>query len=415
MPLYCTIFLPLPLFSPFFLLLIPSLSFSFLPQSQQIVKCIAEKKFEEALRLRGPEFVRARDVMWALVHSNDANVVEGKHNIGILHVGACSPGMNAVTRAIVRLATYKTFATYGVKNGLEGFRSGVLHKLSWFDVNGWSGVGGSKLGTSRYSPSMMDLPKISSTLQHYNIKTLMIVGGWDGYECVLYLKSKAHKFPYLQKLNIIMVPCTISNNMPCTQYTIGADTALNSIINAVDKIKQSAIAQRRIYVIEVMGAHCGFLCSLGAFATGAERAYIPEEGLSLELLESQLDDVRDAFRNHKTMALMFTTEKTSKVFNTKFLAKLYKSYSDDLYDVRVSILGHLQQGGSPSPMDRFLAVEMVGECIKKVELLHNENLSGVVQAVGLYDGNVTFANPDQIVAQMDTSKRRSTDNWWIET
>lgn len=284
--------------------------------------------------------------------------------------------------------------------------------MSWSDVDGWSVLGGAKLGTSRFSPSNMDLEKIEKSLEKYKIKTLVMIGGWDGYRCMSYLKKHKKSFPYLARLNILLVPSTISNNLPCTQYSIGADTALNSIIRAVDKIKESAIAHRRIFVIEVMGAHCGYLCSMSAFSTGAEKTFLPEFPASLKTLQEDLNDVKDSFAHAKPMALFFTTENSSKVFDTKFLAKLFKAESGGDYDVRVSILGHLQQGGTPSPMDRFLGAEVVGKCLKLIENTHKNSSEDLFNAVGFQHGIVTFHEASHIEEQMDTVNRRPKEQWW---
>ena len=367
------------------------------------------------MELRGAGFVRAQEVMWALSRTKPFISSETKHNIGLLHVGACSPGMNTVVRAFVTLSELSGFATYGIRSGLTGLQNGDFYEMTANDVVTWSSLGGAKLGTSRYSPSEMNIGLIALQLQKHEIQTLVMMGGWDGYICMMQLKKKAHKYPYLQKVNIMIIPCTISNNLPCTDYSIGADTALNSIVSAVDKIKESAIAQRRVFVIEVMGAYCGFLCSMGAFATGAEKAYVPEEPPTLESLQKDLQDVKDSFENNKTMAIFFTTEKTSKVFDTKFLSKLFRIDSNDQFDVRVSILGHLQQGGSPSPMDRFLGVELVGETMKHISAYVEENKEGLFHVVGFTNGEVSFSDKDQILEQQDMKYRRPKNSWWTRT
>lgn len=382
---------------------------------QEITSSIEEKKFHRAMELRGAGFVRAQEVMWALSRSKPFISSETKHNIGLLHVGACSPGMNTAVRAFVTLSELSGFATYGIRSGLTGLQNGDFYEMNGNDVVTWSSLGGAKLGTSRYSPSEMNIGLIALQLQKHDIQTLVMLGGWDGYICMMQLKKKAHKYPYLQKVNIMVVPCTISNNLPCTDYSIGADTALNSIVSAVDKIKESAIAQRRVFVIEVMGAYCGFLCSMGAFATGAEKAYVPEEPPTLESLQKDLQDVKDSFENNKTMAIFFTTEKTSKVFDTKFLSKLFRIDSNDQFDVRVSILGHLQQGGSPSPMDRFLAVELVGETMKHISAYVEEGREGLFHVVGLTNGQVSFSEMEQITVQQDMKYRRPKNSWWTRT
>lgn len=285
--------------------------------------------------------------------------------------------------------------------------------MGWMDVNGWSPLGGAKLGTSRFVPAEMDLRNIARYIKRFAINTLVMMGGWDGYICMLHLRAQAEKYPIFGKINIMLIPCTISNNLPITQFSIGTDTALNCIVDAVDKIKQSAIAHKRIFVIEVMGAHCGFLATFGAFATGAEKIYISEVPTTLDLIQADMSEIRDSFNNKKSLALVFTTEATSKTFDTKLITKLYREISPD-NDVRMSILGHLQQGGAPTPMDRFLAVEMAYDAINRVESWTAGNLSGQFEAVCLVDGQVTFATPEQFVPLMDMKYRRPKTQWWFQ-
>jgi len=379
---------------------------------QSIVKCIAEKNFEEAMRLRGQEFVRSFRVMNMLLRSNVKEATHGKHNICMLHIGACAPGMNTAIRALVRLGIVKGYCCFAALDGIDGLQDENIKEMSWMDVNGWSPLGGAKLGTSRFDPKLMDLEKINTVLEKWSIDTLIMLGGWDGYVCMLHLRSHADKYPAIKRLNIMLVPCTISNNLPCTQFSIGSDTALNCIVEAVDKIKQSAIAHKRIFVIEVMGACCGYLCCMGAFATGAEKAYLHESSVTLSSLQEDMENVKASFENHKTMALSFTTEKSSKIFDTKFLTKLFRGISEDNYDVRMSILGHLQQGGPPTPMDRFLAVEMSYECMLRIESFVQNSQTGVFEAVSLVNGSVCYSTADEILAQMDYKHRRPIDQWW---
>eukprot|EP00012_Vannella_robusta_P009065 CAMPEP_0206205796 /NCGR_PEP_ID=MMETSP0166-20121206/14472_1 /ASSEMBLY_ACC=CAM_ASM_000260 /TAXON_ID=95228 /ORGANISM="Vannella robusta, Strain DIVA3 518/3/11/1/6" /LENGTH=786 /DNA_ID=CAMNT_0053625961 /DNA_START=97 /DNA_END=2454 /DNA_ORIENTATION=+ len=387
-----------------------------LATSKEISTQVNEKDYLKAMSLRGEGFLRSHEAMLSLVTSKRKVEKPGLHNIALFHVGACAPGMNAVTRSFVRLALDKGYSTYGVTGGIKGLENANFHLMSWMDVDGWCPLGGAKLGTSRFATaSKMDVKKVCESLKKYKIKTLAMIGGWDGYLCMMYLKKHANDYPFLKKINIFLIPCTISNNLPCTSYCIGTDTALNSIVEAVDKIKESAIAQRRIYVIEVMGANCGYLCSMGSFATGAEKTFCPEVPLTLESLKKDLDDVKESFAHAKPMALFFTTEKTSKVFDTKFLAKLFKSQSDGAYDVRVSILGHLQQGGSPSPMDRFLGVEIVAECMNRIEEYASSDRTNEFQVVGLQKGIVTFSDASQIHEEMDIQQRRPKHEWWMNS
>ena len=286
------------------------------------------------------------------------------------------------------------------------------------NVNGWAPVGGAKLGTSRYEDGDVDFEIVQKRIIDYSLQAIVIIGGLDGYEFASKLQNLKDKFPIFGTLKVFVVPSSISNNLPATQFTIGSDTALNCIIDAVDKIKQSAMAHRRVFVIEVLGGQCGYLSLLGALATGAEKAYIHEKEFSLMTLQADLDYLHSTFDNQKGMALLMISEKASRVFNTNFLATLFEEKSKKKFDVRVAMLGHLQQGGNPSPIDRILAVDMVYFCVGRLDelLRHGEDHRGVYECVGfLPDGELSSTSIDVALEQMDMKHRRPKQQWWLET
>ena len=151
------------------------------------------------------------------------------------------------------------------------------------------------------------------------------------------------------------VPASINNDLPASDLSIGADTALNSIVTDVDKIKQSAVASHRCFVVEVMGEDCGFLALMGGMATGAERVYLPEEGITLERLSEDLDVLRAGFAHGKRLGLVIRGEGADALYTTSFIESLFNHESNGLFDVRGAILGHVQDGGQPSPFDRIQA------------------------------------------------------------
>jgi 6-phosphofructokinase 1 len=152
------------------------------------------------------------------------------------------------------------------------------------------------------------------------------------------------------------LPATIDNDLPGSDLSVGADTALNCIVDAVDKIKQSAVASRRCFVVEVMGNHCGYLAQMSGLATGAERVYLPEEGVTLADLQADLDTLTRGFQQGKRLSVMIRNEHAHPLYTTNFMATLFAGAGEDLFDVRQAILGHLQQCGNPTPFDRILAM-----------------------------------------------------------
>ena len=163
---------------------------------------------------------------------------------------------------------------------------------------------------------------------------------------------------------MICLPASINNNLPGSEQSIGSDTALNNIVGAVDKIKQSAVASKRCFVVEVMGRRCGYLALLSGLATGAERVYMHEEGVTLADLQRDLAAMAEGFRQGKRLGLVVRAEEANPLYTTPFMYALFEQEGGELFDVRQAILGHLQQGGDPSPFDRILATRFAAECVE---------------------------------------------------
>ena len=177
------------------------------------------------------------------------------------------------------------------------------------------------------------------------------------------LQTLADVHPAL-KIPIVCLPASINNDLPGSELSIGADTALNSIVNDVDKIKQSAVASRRVFIVEVMGHDSGYLALVSGLATGAERVYLPEQGISLHDLETDLNELKDGFEHGKRLGLVIRSEHADEVYTTGFIKALFEREGEGLFDVRGAILGHVQQGGDPSPFDRIQATRLAWESIQ---------------------------------------------------
>src|SRR5581483_8489979 len=188
------------------------------------------------------------------------------------------------------------------RSGFQGLIAGNVSEMDWMSVNGWAPQGGAELGTNRRIPSGKDFYAIARVLEEYQIQALLMVGGWSGYEAVYQLYRLRDSFPAFN-IPLLCVPATIDNNLPGSELSIGADTALNSIVEVVDKIKQSAVAARRCFVVEVMGRDCGYLALMSGLATGAERVYLNEEGVTLRDMEADLSHLIDGFKGGKRLGL----------------------------------------------------------------------------------------------------------------
>jgi 6-phosphofructokinase 1 len=209
------------------------------------------------------------------------------------------------------------------------------------------------------------------------------------------------------------MPASINNNLPGSELSIGADTALNSIVEAVDKIKQSAVALRRCCIVEVMGRECGYLAMMSGLATGAERVFLHEEGIRLRELQIDLDHLISGFKRGKRLGLMIRNESAHPVYTTGFLCALFDAESDELFDVRQTILGHLQQGGDPSPFDRGQATRLAVRCMQYVLEQAGQPEPGAA-FIGLEGGQILFRPLEDMPRLMDEANRRPKKQWWMD-
>jgi 6-phosphofructokinase 1 len=277
---------------------------------------------------------------------------------------------------------------------------------------GGGGWGGAELGTSREVPSGSDLYAIARAIEAQGLDALLVAGGWAAYEAVNRMFEERRNFPAFN-LPIVCLPATIDNNAPGTELSIGADTALNSIVGVVDKIKQSAVAERRCFVVEVMGKRCGYLALMSGLATGAERVYLHEEGVTLQSLETDLRMLVNGFKQGKRLGLMIRNEDANTIYDTTFMCKLFEEEGGHLFDVRPSILGHLQQGGDPSPFDRIQATRLAS---LSVEFLIDQigRAGHAASFIGSVEGKIEFHSFENYTRMIDAENRRPKNQWWLE-
>lgn len=280
------------------------------------------------------------------------------------------------------------------------------------DVTGWASRGGAELGTNRHLPSGRDFYAIARNIEEHRIQGLLVIGGWTAYEAIYRLFSERGDFVAFN-IPIILLPASINNNLPGSELSIGADTALNSIVSAVDKIKQSAVAEKRCFVVEVMGRDCGYLALMGGMATGAERVYLNEEGVTLHDLEQDVRKLVDGFQHGKRLGLMIRNENANPIYTTDFMAALFEEEGGELFDVRQAILGHQQQGGDPSPFDRIQATRLATRCIERlVELAGNASPDSFF--IGLQGREITFHNLEDFPRMVDEEHQRPRSQWWMD-
>lgn len=385
-----------------------------LEKTKAVADAVAAKRFDEALALRGQTFSRSFHVVRTLVRASPHPPAPDQRRlrIAIIHGGGPAPGMNTAARAAVRIGMDRGHIMLGVHNAFRGLINNEIEELAWMSVNGWAPRGGSELGTNRTIPQGRELYAIARTLEEKQIDGILMIGGWSGYQGVLQLHSQRKNYPAFD-IPMICLPATINNNLPGTELSVGADTALNSIISAVDKIKQSAVASQRAFVVEVMGYYCGYLALMGALATGAERVYLHEEGVSLSDLVADVEEFRYAFERGKRLGLIIRNEMANEVYTTNFMRLLFEEEGGDLFDVRQAILGHMQQGGSPSPFDRIFATRLGVNCIDFLEDHITHHITAGA-CIGQIRGEIAYTDLDDISRLMDYEHSRPLRQWWMD-
>lgn len=265
--------------------------------------------------------------------------------IGILTSGGDAPGMNAAIRAVTRSAIYNGWKVKGIYRGYEGLINNEIKELTTEDVSNIIQRGGTMLKTARSKEFLTaeGRQRAFDILQEHEIDALVVIGG-NGSLAGAQALANEHD------MICIGLPGTIDNDLYGTDATIGYDTALNTIIDCVDKIRDTATSHDRIFFVEVMGRDAGFLAQNSAIASGAEAAIIPEDQTDIDQLE---EFIGRGVRKSKSSSIVIVSESQKSGGAMHYAERVRKEYPE--YDVRVTILGHLQRGGTPSAFDRILA------------------------------------------------------------
>ena len=273
--------------------------------------------------------------------------------IGLLTSGGDAPGMNAAIRAVTRMAIYNNLRVVGIKRGYYGLVYNEMEEFTSKSVSNIIQQGGTILKTARCREftTSEGRAKAYENMKAAGIDALVVIGG-DGS------LSGARIFAEEYDVPIVGLPGTIDNDLGGTDETIGYDTALNTIVEAVDKIRDTATSHERLFLVEVMGHMAGYLALNGAIATGAEAAIIPE-------METEIDQLGDlinrGFRKSKNSAIVLVAENPETGGAMGLAQRIKEEFPE--YDARVTILGHLQRGGSPTAADRILASKMGAQAI----------------------------------------------------
>lgn len=289
-------------------------------------------------------------------------------SIAVMTSGGDSPGMNAALRAVVRSANKYELQVWGIYRGYQGLIENKFLELDSEKVSNIIQRGGTILKSARSQDFRTEegRAQAAQNLRDKGIDALVVIGG-DGTFTGANLLSKEHG------IKVVGIPATIDNDIIGTDETIGYDTALNTAIEAIDKIRDTADAHERMFLVEVMGRDAGFIALETGIAVGAELSLLPEELTSISEIKSQL---KDMLKEHKRSSLVVVAEGDE----TGGALKLAENIKDDFakYDLRVCILGHVQRGGAPSARDRVLASRLGASAIKILMEGHNEVMVGVV-------------------------------------
>ncbi|KAJ3322827.1 6-phosphofructokinase, alpha subunit [Boothiomyces sp. JEL0866] len=418
--------------------------------TQEVATSIAKKDFAHAMQLRDPEFTSSFNsyLESGLRASLERSEASPKNlRVAILHCGAPAGGMNAATRVLVRLCHSRGFTPLAIRNGFSGLVNGEVSEMNWEDVRGWQVMGGTQLGTNRDHPepiqginsnlnpsevdNLVNTGAIAFNLQKHNINALVIIGGFEGFSAQIALTEARKLYPALC-IPMVYLPATISNNIPGTDFSIGSDTALNVIVEACDRIRLSANASRkRVFVVEVHGGNCGYLSTMSALTVGASSSYIPEEGLSIETLHNDVkhlirrytEEIKSGIANEGRVILR--SENTQpKVYSTSVISGILRAEGKGLFDSKEAVLGHLQQGDIPSPMDRIRATRLavssmdwiekvVGEIKPTTDMptyTTDEHHSCVIGVVGSMIVPTPILDARELA---DMKKRVPKESWWM--
>ncbi|EKO3600056.1 6-phosphofructokinase [Vibrio metschnikovii] len=298
-------------------------------------------------------------------------------NIGVLTSGGDAPGMNAAIRGVVRTALGEGLGVYGIYDGYLGLYEGNIKQLDRYSVSDVINKGGTMLGSARFPEFRNEEVRLKAieNLKQHNIDALVVIGGDGSYMGAKKLTEMG--FP------CIGLPGTIDNDIAGTDYTIGYLSAINTVIDAIDRLRDTSSSHQRISIVEIMGRHCGDLTLMSAIAGGCEYIITPETGLDMQQLISNIQDGIKKGKKHAIIAL------TELMTDANQLAKEIEKSTGR--ETRATVLGHIQRGGRPTAFDRILASRMGnyavhmlleghgGRCvgIQKEELVHHDIIEAI--------------------------------------
>jgi 6-phosphofructokinase 1 len=293
--------------------------------------------------------------------------------VAVVTSGGDAPGMNAAVRAVVRAGIAQGLAVYGIQHGYTGLIGGQLKRLNPRDVGGIIGHSGTFLGTSRCEQMKTASGQVAAVqqLQNHDIDALVVIGGNGSQAGSLALSQRG--------VRVVGVASTIDNDLAGSEPSIGATTAMDIALDSIDRLRVTASAHRRAFLVEVMGRASGHLALITGITGGAEAIVTPEADLSPESVATQIHEAYDRGKRH---AIVVVAEGAS--YNAERMAAYFDEHAQRLgFDLRVTKLGHVQRGGAPGVFDRLLATRLGAAAIERLCACEHGTL------LGLVDGKVT--------------------------
>jgi 6-phosphofructokinase 1 len=382
-------------------------------RTRELAERIAARDYDTALMLRGDSYTELMHVFRSISRALPSSQARRRATrIALVNVGGLAPGMNAVAGAAVRLGLDRGYTMLGINGSFRGLMDGDVRELQWGDVEGWSSLGGAQLGISRHIPTVKDLYAIGRGLEDQGVSGLLIVGGWDAFEAAQTMHRERERYPAFN-IPTILLPATIDNNIPNSELSVGADSALNLIVDSIDRLREAGTASRRCFVVQTMGGYCGYLALLGGLSGGAVRVYLHEEGITVKELAADVERMVESFRAGQRLFLTVLNERASPMYTSEFLCRLFEQESQGLFDAREVVLGQTQQGGAPSPFDRILGTRLAAHSIDWLSYqIDSAGTGGAV--IGLHEGKVRVLPLREAGDLADWERRRPLRQWWLQ-
>ncbi|CAL9728587.1 ATP-dependent 6-phosphofructokinase subunit beta [Monosporozyma unispora] len=347
--------------------------------TKSVASAIAAKDFGKVLSLRDPEFIEHYQNYLAINaadHYDPQLTADKRLKIAIVNVGAPAGGINSAVYSMATFCLSQGHKPYAIFNGWSGLtRHEGVRSLDWDMILGWQTRGGSELGTNRDTPCSTDIGMIAYYFQKYQFDGLIIVGGFEGLISLHELERSRDVYPGF-RIPMVLIPATLSNNVPGTEYSLGSDTALNSLTSYCDILKWSASSIRgRVFVVDCQGGNSGYLATVADLAVGAHASYVPEEGISIDQLMQDVSNIAEAYERmdecgtetKETGKLVLKTTNASKAIDVEKLSQIMTSEAGGKFDARSAVPGHIQQGGNPSPIDRTRATRFAIRAVQFIE------------------------------------------------